>query len=357
MRLLARFENELQAKKLVRVLSREEIDSHLEIDESHFDVWVLNEDDLPRARELYALLSSGADLPEKELIGNERQEDEFFKKPQNVYYSPITRFFVFICTILFLASTYQQIQFKPVKDPLFPRFTQIVRNLLYDFPIAFAIADELMEKYELTKTSKLSELPEEGKRLIRQLEKNTPWVGFYNLILQDGESKQFSAYALFKDLKKGDFWRVFTPTFLHIELLHLLFNLLWLWMLGKMMEKNLKPLSYVLFILLASAFTNTLQYLATGPLFMGFSGVVAAQAGFIWVRKKVAPWEMYPVDKNALVFLWVFIFGMLALQIVAFFLEMFHIVSFQMNLANTAHVSGVVFGMILGRWNVFQRKL
>jgi GlpG protein len=357
MRLVARFESELQAKKFIRILSREDIDSHLEKDGGQYEIWILSEDDLLRAKELNALFIEGHDLPEKDFHPKEKEEDEFFRKPQNVYYSPITRFLVFICTIIFLASTYQQIQLKPIKDPLFPRFTSVVKNLIYDFPISFQIANELMEKFELTKDSKVSDLNLEGKELIKKLEENPPWPGLYSILVNENPKDKKFSYKLFSSIKDREIWRLFTPTFLHVDILHLLFNLLWLWMLGKMMEKNLRPSSYIFFILIASFITNTLQYLATGPLFMGFSGVVAAEAGYIWIRKKTAPWEMYPVDKTTLVFLAVFIFGMLALQIVAFFLEMFHIISLQMNLANTAHVSGVVVGIILGKWNVFQRKM
>lgn len=183
------------------------------------------------------------------------------------------------------------------------------------------------------------------------------WGGFYGELVDWTQDKVMVTPDLFGDIKKGQVWRLLTPAFLHTDLIHLLFNMLWLLVFGKMLEKNLKTGAYIVFIVIAAVVTNTLQYLMTGPYFMGFSGIASAMAGYIWVRKRRAPWESYPIDNGTLIFLGIFILGMLALQIVAFFLNILHIVPFQLNIANTAHVSGALLGMLLGRIEVFQRKV
>lgn len=228
---------------------------------------------------------------------------------------------------------------------------------MYDFPEALEYANELAVQYTITKETKLESLPEPAKLLLKKIEKNPIWPGIYYVVLNWKDRSELFKAKLFTKIQNGEIWRVVTPTILHVEFLHLLFNMLWLWMLGKMMEKNMKSFNYILFIAVTAVITNTLQYIVTGPFFMGFSGVVAAMAGYIWIRKKIAPWEIYSIDFGTLIFLWVFIFGMFALQVVAFFLQILHIVSFQLNIANTAHVSGVFLGMLLGRMNVFQRKM
>ena len=244
-----------------------------------------------------------------------------------------------------------------MKTSVFPVFTKVQQNLMYDFPESLVYATELTQEYEITKETKLEALPPAGKELLRKIEAHPPWTGIYYIVLDWKDRATLLQAKMFTDIRKGEIWRLFTPTLLHVEFLHLLFNLLWLWMLGKFIEKNLKFFLYFLFIGITAIVTNTLQYLMTGPFFMGFSGVVCAMAGYIWMRKKIAPWESYPIDRGTLIFLWIFIFGMLALQVVAFFLEILHIVTFRLIIANTAHVSGVLLGMILGRVKVFQRKM
>ncbi len=354
MRLIAKFDREERAKQFCRILRACQIDAHAEKHEDEFQVWVIQEDQLGLAEKCYKNFLEGKEQKEESLP---EAKIESVIPTQHIYLVPLTRFFIFISSIIFLASLYQESQLKNIKQSVFPVFTKVQENLMYDFPEALLYASELSQKYEVTKETKIESLPNEGKELLQKIEENPPWTGFYYVALKWKESKKLLQAKLFTDIKKGEVWRLVTPTFLHIEFLHLLFNLLWLWILGKLLEQNLKFSLYLLFVVITSIVTNTLQYLMTGPFFMGFSGVVAAMAGYIWVRKKKAPWEIYPVDFGTLIFLWIFIFGMLILQVVAFFLEILHIVSFQLNIANTAHVSGVILGMLLGRVKLFQRKM
>ena len=42
----------------------------------------------------------------------------------------------------------------------------------------------------------------------------------------------------FHEIKNGQIWRIFTPSLLHGGILHLLFNILWLMVLGGMIERD-----------------------------------------------------------------------------------------------------------------------
>lgn len=78
-------------------------------------------------------------------------------------------------------------------------------------------------------------------------------------------------------------WRFVTPAFLHFSLLHIVFNLLWWWQLGGVIEKQHgKQRLFILFIFSAIA-SNLAQYYLVGPYFGGLSGVVYALVGYTWL--------------------------------------------------------------------------
>lgn len=404
MRLIANFPTEAEARKFSLFLRHKKIDCHLEQSDDHFEVWAKNEDQIQQARDLLETYTSTdpkiKEEQEKELSEEEAsQKDESpegevsqdevhpdYESPEErskeeterddlgegsfarvklqngksslkmAFRAPITRFFVLLCIVLYIVTVYQQSKSVEGKEKFFPVLTPLQISLIYDYPKALELAKEFNENYSLSKEDEVEGLPAEARTLLSEIEANPPWAGFYQFLVNWQNREYYLLASPFSSILKGEVWRVFTPTILHANLLHLLFNMLWLWMIGKMMEMNSRPFAYIGFILLAAAITNTLQYLMSGPFFMGFSGVIAAMAGYIWVRKKRAPWEPYLIDRGTLIFLWAFIFGMLALQIIVFFLQILHIVSFQLPIANTAHVSGALLGMLLARTNVFQKK-
>jgi GlpG protein len=241
--------------------------------------------------------------------------------------------------------------------PFMPTIPLIQQVLMYDYPIAFTLSNVFNEQYPLDAKEDMQSLSVEAMALKEEIESNPPWMGLYELLLHLDQPKPYLHAKLFGNILQGEVWRLITPIFLHGDILHILFNMLWLWLLGKMVEHTMGKGSFILFIASVAMITNTLQYLMTGPLFMGFSGVIAAFAGYIWVRKKIAPWEIWPIDSSTLLFLWIFIFGMFGLQIIAFFLQFFHIRFFPMRIANTAHISGLLLGMWMARLRIFQRKL
>ncbi|CCB89927.1 rhomboid protease glpG [Simkania negevensis Z] len=160
---------------------------------------------------------------------------------------------------------------------------------------------------------------------------------------------------MFIKLRQGEVWRLITPCLLHGGFLHILFNMLWLWLLGRQIEERIKLWQYLLITLIIGIVSNAAQYLMSGPLFIGYSGIITGLAGFIWMRQRQAPWEGYPLNRGTLIFLMVFIFGMLALQVISFILMRTGAVEFPMNIANTAHITGAIVGALLGRIPFFAR--
>ncbi|MCF7669825.1 MAG: rhomboid family intramembrane serine protease [Verrucomicrobia bacterium] len=142
------------------------------------------------------------------------------------------------------------------------------------------------------------------------------------------------ASALLEVIGKFQIWRLFTPIFIHFNILHILFNMLWLNDLGSMIESR-KSGRYLLVLVLTLGFlSNIAQFLVSGPLFGGMSGVVYGLLGFIWMRGKFDPASGLFLHSTVV-----------TMMIVWFF---FCLAGFAGNIANTAHAAGLILGMVVG---------
>jgi GlpG protein len=95
---------------------------------------------------------------------------------------------------------------------------------------------------------------------------------------------------LFADVLGGEVWRLATPMFLHLSFLHILFNMLWLWDLGRLVEMVRGSVFLLLFVMTTSIASNVAQYvIMQSPAFGGMSGVVYALLGYVWMQGKFNP--------------------------------------------------------------------
>ena len=106
-------------------------------------------------------------------------------------------------------------------------------------------------------------------------------------------------------LKRGEFWRLVTPIFIHYGAVHIIFNVLWCLQLGRMIEGRYGSLWMAILILVTAVLSNFAQgvvpadmggapafYYQSGMLissFGGLSGVVYGMFGFILVKQKTDP--------------------------------------------------------------------
>ncbi len=130
--------------------------------------------------------------------------------------------------------------------------------------------------------------------------------------------------------------RLFLPTFLHFGVMHLVFNMLALWYLGNNIERKMGALLTLSIYLVIALVSNVVQLQLSGPLFGGFSGVVYGLIAVAFIAQQSGIPFGFPKG--------LFVFA--AVWLLLGFTPLFGVVDISM--ANGAHLSGVVAGLILG---------
>ena len=135
------------------------------------------------------------------------------------------------------------------------------------------------------------------------LEQKT-YYGLSFVDFRDYVKENEDAYA---SIRKGQFWRVVTPMFLHGSIMHLLFNMLWIFYFGSVIERLHGSLFFLLLTFgsqiagmmlqvslpAAEDLPAALETLSGSPFAVGASGAVYGLFGYLWIRPAVDP--SYPV--------------------------------------------------------------
>ncbi len=137
------------------------------------------------------------------------------------------------------------------------------------------------------------------------------------------------------EVRAGQVWRLLTPVFLHFGILHIVFNMMWLADLGRTVESHHGSLAFGALVLVFALGSNIAQYIVSGPMFGGMSGVVYGLFGYAWLRARHDVTIPYALHSQTVV-----------MMIVWFFVCLTGVVG---PIANTAHAVGLVLGLILGR--------
>ncbi len=136
----------------------------------------------------------------------------------------------------------------------------------------------------------------------------------------------------------GEIWRIITPVFLHMNIMHILFNMLWFKDLGNLFEFKYGNKSLLIFMFISGVTSNLFQYIFAGPHFGGMSGVLYGLLGFLWVKQSIDQDFEYALPKRDIY-----------LMIGWFFLCLFGIFP---KIANFAHAGGAFVGIC---WAVFEK--
>jgi GlpG protein len=149
----------------------------------------------------------------------------------------------------------------------------------------------------------------------------------------------------------GKYTALFTSVFVHGShgqlvgtLMHIGFNLLWLFVLGRYLEEALSPAAWVLFFISAAVVASAAEVAVSSHGSVGVSGIVYAMFGLMWAGREQFPeWKEVATAKNLQVFV-----GWGLMCIAMTMLKWFSI-------ANAAHFGGLFFGLAVG-WLFIARR-
>jgi len=110
----------------------------------------------------------------------------------------------------------------------------------------------------------------------------------------------------FYEIRHGEVWRLVTPIFLHGSILHLVFNMLWLFYFGAMIESRRSSLQLALMVLGLAVFTNVVEAMlpsewGASAHGIGMSGVVYGLFGYIWLKMILSPGEGFYVSQFVII--------------------------------------------------------
>ena len=141
-------------------------------------------------------------------------------------------------------------------------------------------------------------------------------------------------------LASGQVWRLITPMFLHFSMLHIVFNLLWVWEIGRRIEMRNGALLFLVVVLVSAVVSHLLQYLVGGPgIVGGMSGVVFGLLGHSLVWSRLVPNRSTELSNGVYVFMLVYL--------VAAFTGVFDFLTTG-SVANWAHLGGLLAGLATG---------
>jgi GlpG protein len=154
--------------------------------------------------------------------------------------------------------------------------------------------------------------------------------------------------SVYDQILRGQVWRAFTPMFLHFGVLHILFNMMWVWQLGRVIEAMKGSLFFLLLVLGVALVSNNAQalwdqYVAGMRGFGGMSGVVAGLFGYAWMKSRFQPYQglRIPDQMVGLMLGWLVICSL----------------GWVGPIANAAHWGGLIAGMVMGFFPTLLNRL
>ncbi len=359
MRELTTISDRQQASRFGAYLAVQAVESTVEEDDGQWVIWVHNDDDREKSE---AMLAEFQQDPTHERYENaerkvrhvlkeaDRLRKEAKKKQIDIRERwhgawwqrfPATYIMIGICVVVSLVCTdWKNIQMSPFGVPRLCNDDESVllkKLWLFGEPSTVAYFQSLAE--EMTRR-----LVDEDGNVVRQRieagQLQLPELSF-------AEQKQIHAKAALKAttpiFQTGEVWRFITPIFIHLDCIHILFNMMWLRAMGTGIEFVRGSRRFVILCLLLAVFSNFVQLLWSGPGFGGASGVVFGLIGYVWMKGKTQPHLGIGLMQQTVVYsiLW------LVLCMTGSFGP----------IANGAHLGGFLLGILIGARQAIWAKL
>jgi GlpG protein len=162
-------------------------------------------------------------------------------------------------------------------------------------------------------------------------------LGFFSLSVLANRSEM--ARGLDDITRRGEVWRLLTPAFLHVNLLHLVFNMWATLIEGTVIEVRRGTKTLLVLVLVSAVVSNIGQYIYVINFYTvlrgwgGISGVGYALFGYLWMKGRFEPEQgmiLHPSSVRTML-IW------LLLGFTGF-----------LPMANGAHVMGLVVGVLFG---------
>ncbi|RMF14008.1 MAG: rhomboid family intramembrane serine protease [Gammaproteobacteria bacterium] len=152
--------------------------------------------------------------------------------------------------------------------------------------------------------------------------------------------------ALSELLRSGRLFNLLSPALIHFSSSHLAMNLIALYVLGGPLERALGPVRFVASCVMLALLSNLAQALAGPFSFGGFSGVNYGLLGMVWVLRTSAKADLFARIPPAMIYFSIIFALAGAVGLTD---------AMGLNMADTAHFSGLLAGVVLG-WAVREKK-
>lgn len=321
MRELHNFADEQLARRFVHVLRSRQMPAHAEPEGSRWVVWIENDDHREAARALLTEFEANpdaepfaeAETTARQLAREAQQSAQNRRRLQRdlrdrwngVWWknNPVTTVMVVLCVLVVMVCT--DWPRAEMDHGFIPRTcnleTSVIRNALW------------IQKPVITITST-------GEDVAR-----------------------FERIPPKEAVKTWQIWRFVTPAFIHLNVLHIYFNMVWLRTLGSAIEFVRGSKRFLLLFLVIAVVSNIAQLFVAGPGFGGMSGVDFGLIGYVWMKGKTQPRQGLALSPEQVV--WSMLWMLLCLG-GAFG-----------NIANAAHVGGLIAGVVIGSRTAIWKKL